>query len=174
MPADAATQALVAERRAQILRLRIAAVPVPQIAERYGISEATVRSDISRALATRSKELISAADELRALELEKLEAMERAAWAVVHRQHPHVTPSGVIVRHPETGEILTDAGPVLSAIDRLLKIQERRAKLLGLDSVTKTEVAVTTPPEDVDAEIARLFAELVAGHQGPPPGHPEA
>jgi hypothetical protein len=51
--------------------------------------------------------------------------------------------------------------PVLQAIDRLLKIQERRARLLGLDAPTQHRVNVLSE-DAIDAEIARLEAELRA------------
>jgi hypothetical protein len=155
--------------------MRIAAIPVPTIARELGIAEQTVYTDTSRALESRVRELDAAVNEYRALELEKLETMERVAWGVVHHARPHVSVSGRVARHPETGEVLLDDGPPLAAIDRLLRIQERRARLMGLDAAAKTTVTVeATSPQDVDAEICRLFSELVAGRPELPPGHPEA
>jgi hypothetical protein len=40
------------------------------------------------------------------------------------------------------GAPLLDDAPVLAAVDRLLKVQERRAKLLGLDVPVKRQVEV--------------------------------
>jgi len=40
------------------------------------------------------------------------------------------------------GQPLEDDGPVLSAIDTILKIESRRAKLLGLDAPVKTDLNV--------------------------------
>ena len=53
---------------------------------------------------------------------------------------------------------LADDAPVLAAVDRLLKIQERRARLLGLDQPTKS--TVTHAAADVDAAVAELAREL--------------
>src|SRR5262249_27674484 len=61
------------------------------------------------------------ADELRKLELERLDTLSRALWPTA-----------------------TTDPPNLKAIDRLLKIMDRRAKLLGLD-VTRVTVRSTAP-----------------------------
>ncbi len=54
-------------------------------------------------------------------------------------------------------EPLRDRAPVLAAIDRLLKIEERRAKLLGLDAPVRAELITI---DAIEAEVARLAAEL--------------
>jgi len=59
------------------------------------------------------------------------------------------------------GVALTDPQPVLASIDRLLRIAERRARLLGLDSPIRVG-AITMA--DIDAEIVRLDAEIAAQH----------
>ena len=47
--------------------------------------------------------------------------------------------------------------PRLHAIDRILKVMERRARLLGLDAPAKTDVRVT---DVLDEQIQQLAAEL--------------
>jgi hypothetical protein len=54
-------------------------------------------------------------------------------------------------------EPILDDGPTLSAIDRILKIQERRAKFLGLDAPQRHEVVSV---DAIDAAIADLNAQL--------------
>jgi hypothetical protein len=53
---------------------------------------------------------------------------------------------------------VVDYGPVLAAIDRLVKIAERRAELRGLDSPQRTEITI----DDLDRQIALLTAELAS------------
>jgi hypothetical protein len=53
----------------------------------------------------------------------------------------------------EDGEPVLDDAPVLAAIDRLLRIQERRARLLGLDAPTRSRIEV------VDDDVARMLVE---------------
>lgn len=85
------------------------------------------------------------------LESERLDAMTTEVLNVLRTNH-YVVSAGQIMRdyvRDEDGNIKVDAqgnaiyaavlddGPRLQAIDRLLKIQERRARLLGLDKPTK-------------------------------------
>lgn len=52
----------------------------------------------------------------------------------------------------------------LNAIDRMLRIMERRARLLGLDAPVKAELEVNFDDADtIDAEVARLERLLDSG-----------
>jgi hypothetical protein len=92
---------------------------------------------------------------LRSLELARLDALQGRTWAVMEREHVTVS-HGKIIRG-EDGKPLRDDGPLLAAVDRLLKIAERRARLLGLDAPTRTELITL---DQVDAEIKRLTEEM--------------
>jgi hypothetical protein len=94
------------------------------------------------------------AEELLRLELDRLDMMWRAAVEVLRRKHVTVSHGKVVI---VDGQPLPDDAPVLNAIDRLLSIQARRAKLLGLDAPKKIEVLSM---DVIDAEILRLSAEL--------------
>jgi cell division septal protein FtsQ len=95
-----------------------------------------------------------AGDELRALELARLDRLEIAANEVLEREHVTVSNGRIVV----LGESpLPDDAPVLAAIDRLLKIQERRARLLGLDAPTKQNISIS--PERA-AALEQLAEEL--------------
>jgi hypothetical protein len=72
--------------------------------------------------------------------------------------HYEVSASGRVATD-EDGRPLLDDKPKLAAIDRLLKIQDRRAKLLGLDSAQKVEVLTL---DALDAERQRLVEQLAA------------
>lgn len=66
-------------------------------------------------------------------------------------------------------EPLTDNKPVLDALTVLLKIAERRTKLLGWDAPIKKQVDVSAGG-NINDRIAKLFlAELAAGGQGSAP-----
>lgn len=93
-------------------------------------------------------------DELRVLELERLDRWSEAAVAVLKKKHVAHSNGRVITLD---GQPLEDDGPVLAAIDRLLKIQERRAKLHGLDAPTKHEVRTIGA---IEAEVAELERQL--------------
>ncbi len=101
------------ERQRQALELRKAGVPYAKIAEALGYAHA---SGAHKAVASALKKTLQEpADDLRKLELERLDAMLFAIW-------PSVTKG------------------IQPAIDRALRIMERRAKLLGLDAPVKQAV----------------------------------
>jgi hypothetical protein len=113
------------------------------------------RRAVERALAVAVRE---PADELRQIELIRLDSLWLQAMAVLQAKHVTVSNGRVVTidRNGEKVPVVDDA-PVLQAIDRLLKIMERRAKLLGLDAPAKVEVMSL---DRVDAEIERLEREL--------------
>lgn len=98
------------------------------------------------------------AEDLVKLEMGRLDDMQLEVLEVLRATHVVIS-SGAVVRdfvRNEAGEIvqdmatglpattpIVDHGPVLAAVDRLIKIQERRARLLGLDKPTK--VSATDP-----------------------------
>lgn len=146
-----------AVRRAEALRMRAAGCKYEDIAQALGYSSRSAAAqDVQRALMVAVSE---PATEVRALELTRLDDLWVAALAVLKR--PHLTVSnGRVVTINNTDGLpvpVEDDGPVLQAIDRLLRIQERRAKLLGLDAPTKVEVI---NDDLIDAEIRRLTDEL--------------
>ncbi len=142
-----------AERDAQAVRLRSRGLTYQQISDALGYGDrSNARRAVERAmLAT----ITEPAAEARALELLRLDALHRAAWAVMTTRHPMVSAGRVVRDHH--GRAVDDVGPVLAAIDRLLRIAERRARLLGLDAPLRAELITL---DAVDAEIARLTAEL--------------
>lgn len=96
----------VAEKHAAALELRKAGVSLAMIAQTLGYSEASgAHKAIKRAITKIVKE---PAEELLALELERLDAIQIEVYRSAKQGH-------------------------LGAIDRLLRIMERRSKLLGLD-----------------------------------------
>jgi hypothetical protein len=124
-----------------------------KIADALGFSHRDLaRRSVERALTAIVRE---PADELRQLEMIRLDALWMQAAKVMTSEHLTVN-QGRIIEGPD-GLPLKDDAPVLSAIDRLLKIMERRAKLVGLDAASKVEVLSA---EMLDREIAKLSAEL--------------
>jgi hypothetical protein len=150
-----------AERDSEACRLRASGYSYGEIAERLGYGN---KSNAHRAVQTALDGTVrEGADDLRELALVELDEMARAAWAVLHREHVMVS-HGQIVRR--NGESIPDDAPVLQAIDRLLKISERKSKYLGLDAPVRSRVETVTT-DFLDEEIARLEAELaVHGTEG--------
>lgn len=166
-----------AQRDAEAARLRTRAMSYREIAETLGYAdESHAYQGVQRCLRATISE---PSEEVRRLEVQRLDRLYEAALKVLERMHVTVSNGRVVsmpvegtgVRDPETGNILgadwapvLDDAPVLQAIDRLLKIQDRRARYLGLDAPTRMQVVTV---DAVDAEIARLTAELAQSEPRP-------
>lgn len=166
---------LIAQRRARVLAMRIEGRPYHEIAAALAITEAVAEKDYQRARDAAQAELGGARDAAVAAESLKLDALERAAWQVLRNRHV-LAQQGKIVRDDD-GNALEDDAPTLQAIDRILKIAERRARMRGLDAPVRAKVEVT---DALDADIERLVAELAglapggeAAPAGPPGGRGE-
>jgi hypothetical protein len=102
-----------AERQKRALELRAGGASFDAIAAELGYGS---RSGAHKAVLTGLRATLrEPADELRTLELERLDAMLAAIWPSVQRGH-------------------------LASIDRALAIQERRARYLGLDAPARIDV----------------------------------
>lgn len=107
-----ATRIAQAERRTQYVNLRKAGYTYERIAAHFGVTRQAVYSGVKKALDEIKAEGVP---ELRALENERLDDMLRAIYAQA---------------------VKGDTG----AIDRILRIMERRAKLWGLDAPVRSVV----------------------------------
>lgn len=94
--------------------------------------------------------------EAKTILLADLNAAKQAAWAVLETNHITIS-HGQVVR--VDGAPIPDDGPVLEAIDRIIKIDQEMAKIYGVYAPTKSVAEVRTATE-LDAEIERLMAEL--------------
>ena len=92
------------------------------------------------------------------LDLAELDEMAQEAWKVLRATH-YTVDRGEVVRLD--GKPLTDDAPVLAAIGRLLDIQARRSKLLGLDAPKRVEISEGM--SDLDAAVKQLAEELALG-----------
>jgi hypothetical protein len=90
--------------------------------------------------------------------------MSRHLLEVVERDHFRITPSGRVVMHD--GEPVLDDGPAIQAIAQLLRVQERKARLMGLDAPTRRAVDGITHDvlmgaiAELEADVAREEAGL--------------
>lgn len=125
----------IAERDARILKMRQAGTPTTDIARRLGITTTTVNNAIRRQLEKLNRETLTAYPEILRLELERLDALQQAAWPLT--QHRKQT-------LPDGTEITLE--PDLKAIQQVLSIMDRRAKLLGIDNNQLT-INLDTPPQ---------------------------
>lgn len=162
-----------AQRDAAAARLRSDGQTYQAIADLLGFGDpSTARAAVERALAAVIQE---PAGELRTLELDRLDRMYREVLAVLEREHVTVSNGKVVSkvvgyevddegneRRNADGErlpiweVVLDDAPVLAAVDRMLKIQERRAKLLGLDAETKVNLSGGVTYEIVGVDLTAL------------------
>lgn len=160
MSASRARSAVTAERRARLIQERLKGRLFEDIWEELGYSSrGHATKDFSRAFAERIAEQRESIEVYREVELTRLDQLTLEAIQVLKTRHYAITPAGKVGRHPETDEVLIDDGPTLAAIDRLLKIQARRAKLLGLDAPQKMEVLTI---DAIDENIRELNRQLSA------------
>jgi predicted transcriptional regulator len=168
---------LIAQRRTRVLAMRVEQRPYREIAAELGITETTARDDYAAAVTERRTALDAQRDTAVAIETAKLDALEQAAWEVLRARHVTVSQGRIVGRYTgrflrdEEDEVIRDGtgkpaleieeieddAPVLAAIDRLVKIAERRARLRGLDAPTKVDIS-----DERRAEIEKYAAELAA------------
>jgi len=143
------------ERDAQAVDLRRNHLSYRQIAQQMGFKTAQgAYLAVQRGLADMHRE---PADEVRQLEIERLDAIARGFQRTFATRHYVVAPGGKVARNPDTGELLIDPMPNMQAGLALLRVQERRAKYLGLDAPIKIEHITL---ESIDNEIRRLELEM--------------
>jgi hypothetical protein len=124
--------AALANKERQALELRMAGASFDQIAQKLGYSEkGAAHRAVTRALISTVK---PAADELRELETARLDRLLLAFW-----------PAAL-----EGDE---------KAADRVLRIMDQRAKLLGLNMPTKVDVDATVSVDPSEIEIVRRIRE---------------
>jgi hypothetical protein len=161
------------ERDARAVDLRRAGLTYRQIAAELDLSVSCAHDAVQRGLAD---SVVETNEEVRRLELDRLDHLARTALKVIAKPHLAVS-QGRVVKHPATGEPLADDGPALAAIDRLLKIQDRRARLLGLDAPTRTRVEVIDDDiaqvlvAQLEADLAALTTDQGGGHTEDPATH---
>jgi hypothetical protein len=122
-----------AERRVQAVKLRQSGASYQQIGATLGITDSAAHKLVKQALADRATQTADGVDALRQLEDMKLDAMELAITKLV------------------------SAGN-LGAIDRQLRIMDRRAKLHGLDAPTKAVNQNWDMADFSDDELAEIAA----------------
>ena len=109
------------QRERQALELRMAGATYAKIAEALGISVAGAHGAVMRALKRLNEKVTEDAEEMRRLELERLDSLMLTLWPQAKRGNQ-------------------------GAIDRILRIMKRRAELLGLDAPARTDVTTKGQP----------------------------
>ncbi len=171
MGVSSAKRAQVAVRRSRAIAMRLEGRSYDQIAQELGYSSrATACKDVTRATEIAILEQRAGVEVLREQELMRLDQLWQEVWRVLKTEHYVLSQGRIVERAQSDGTVagLLDDGPVLQAIDRLLKIQERRSKYLGLDAPVRHEVTL----DELDDQIRTLTRELglsvtVEAHETP-------
>lgn len=147
-----------AERRVQAVELRKAGASYRRIGEQIGISRQAAHKLVTKALQDLNDKTAEDAAELMRLELERLDEMQLVATQKLRGEK------------------------ALPAIDRILRIMDRRAKMLGIDAperitvreqeVRRFEFDIATlagrAPEDLtDEEIEKAMNAILSKQAAP-------
>lgn len=127
--ANAGSVEEAAERRVKALELRKAGLPYRVIAEECGVSEQQAWRDVKKGLANLAKMEQQAATEVRQLELERIDTLLSVLWTRAR---------GRRITHDD--KTVEEIAPDMAALDRVMRLMERRAKLLGLDLQREEQV----------------------------------
>jgi hypothetical protein len=127
-----ASKKLTSEREAQILELRLRKIPFEKIAQIVGMTKSAVCKAYYRAL---NRLTVRYAKEIVIEQLEALDRLESRLWREIER-------SGLDVKN------------VCALVHTILGIQQRRAKLLGLDAPQQIDVSVLKPAIDQNGNEA--------------------
>lgn len=113
MPASKAQQTLTAKRRSQALQMRLAGASWDMIADRLEYAgKAAACKDVTRALAAARAEVTESAEQLRQMEVLRLDRLQAGLW---------------------TAACSGDT----RAVDTALRVIDRRIKLMGLDGAQR-------------------------------------
>ena len=152
------------EREARALELRRDGHTHAEIAEIFGVTRQVATKIINRGM---DRIVQEPAEQKRLIDLERLDHLQVEALAVLRRTH-YVVQGGKIVVAADSKPLVDDA-PTLQAIATIVRLMERRARLLGLDAAQKHEVLTL---DTIDQEIARLEQQVATTNppsQPPPP-----
>jgi hypothetical protein len=131
------------------------------LAEKYMISQQHVGQIIKDVVAGIPEEDI-AARKKRALD--QLDVLDDVMAEIMDSPLPPAYSNGRPVLDANGNQVL-DPGPRMAATDRLIKIHERQAKLLGLDAAQRVDVAVSAQARQAATDAAATAIAFLAGEE---------
>lgn len=151
-----ATGLAIAQRREKVAMLKLAGWTVRDISGHLKCSVGTVQTDIDAAYAAAEGNAEAYIKREKAISLARLEVANKGIWPLI-----------------ETGD--------LDAIDRLVKLEARRAKTIGFDAAEKQEidakvssVTAAASPAEAARLIRQAFGEHAAQKNAEPSALPES
>ena len=158
----------IAEQTAKIIELRKDGLSLPQVSHLTGVPQATIRKRIDGYIRATITPSIAA---FREAEMQRMEELEGRLREILLGRQPYISAGQVTSTVPEIGDDgqptgrqvrVEDVGPVLSAAEKLIKLAERRAKLMGSDRAPKSDPA---PQGGAGAGHAMTKEEMAAALQ---------
>lgn len=147
--------------RAEAARLKAIGHPLEDIATSFGWFTSEGDPDTERVARAIRAHLASVyrftTDEARILELQSLDEVEYRLWKVMEGRNVVIS-QGRIVRD-ENGDPVPDSRFVLETVDRILKVKDMRAKMMGTYAPKQIEVISI---DRIEQEISKLEAQLLA------------
>lgn len=145
------TREFLAERDLRIFNMRKGGTSIQEIAKRFGISAKAVSNAISRQLTKMNVEASMAYPELLRLELERLDSLQQALWPMTQHRKIEINGEEVMVE------------PDQKAVQTVLSIMDKRARLLGMGSMNlDLSIQGDIPQRAVLADAADRPAEADA------------
>lgn len=120
-------------RDTQIIQMKRDGRTFDEIGAHFGVTKQVVHRCFHRGL---RRVPVKAVEEYRAEQLARIETQREIALDVMHAEHP-------LVSNGKRFDDLTDDGPVLAAIDRMIKLDAQESDLLGLKAPVKVESEVS-------------------------------
>jgi DNA-binding CsgD family transcriptional regulator len=127
-----------AQLQDRCLELRANGLSFREIARELKVAPATAYKAVARGLAAVNAGCREQAQELRALEALRLDQMQAALWQQAIEERD------------------------VRAIDRILRIMERRARLLGLDEPERRETNLKIDPQEAKFRRELLVKQILA------------
>lgn len=116
------TKEFLAERDTRIFKMKQAGHSNQEIGRRFGVSTQVVGKAIGRQLERLNREALIAYPEVLRMELERLDALQQGIWPMTQPRKQRMDDGSEVILEPD-----------LKAIQQVLGIIDRRAKLLGME-----------------------------------------
>ncbi len=158
MALNGSEEAIIEARRSKAWELRLKGKSIRQIAAALDVAVATAHNDLKTVLERTKEENNQAAEDHRVVSVSRLDRAIATIEEALEAVTVHTNEDGDVIHAGADHELR------LKALDRLIKLEERRAKLLGLDAPVKTEVEASVTNVASPEEAARLVRQMFGEH----------
>lgn len=139
----------LAERDSRIFQLKKSGLSNPEIARRFDMTASSVAAAVRRQLDRLNREAFLSYPEVLRLELERLDEMQKSLWPMTQYRREELEDGSSVMIEPDQ-----------KAVQTVLSIMDRRAKLLGMN-VDRVDIAITGAGDTI--EVVSSLAGQAAG-----------